>query len=87
MTWLAWLAVIVLVIAALAVKAGRGGVIVFRGGTPGRTDSAKRAQQPETPERMLACERCGLHVPESEAVHRYGSAFCCHDHSLWHFPG
>ncbi|MGL1834224.1 PP0621 family protein [Rhodocyclaceae bacterium SMB388] len=34
----------------------------------------------ETPERMLSCAHCGLHVPESEGVREDGRFFCSEDH-------
>jgi uncharacterized protein len=33
-----------------------------------------------TPERMLSCAHCGLHVPESEGVQEEGRFFCSEDH-------
>lgn len=33
------------------------------------------------PERMLACRQCGLHVPESEGVHRGEAFYCCDAHA------
>lgn len=30
--------------------------------------------------RMVACARCGTHVPESEAVRADGRAYCCEEH-------
>jgi len=37
--------------------------------------------QDPTPEAMLQCKVCGLHVPASEAVFDAGgSAFCCEEH-------
>ncbi len=32
-------------------------------------------------EEMVACARCGLHVPESEAVERDGRHYCCEEHA------
>nr|WP_281357684.1 PP0621 family protein [Aromatoleum diolicum] len=32
------------------------------------------------PERMLGCEHCGLHVPESEGVRDGDAFFCCDEH-------
>ncbi len=45
----------------------------------GRGDGSTRAEGEAgrgEPERMIGCARCGLHVPESEAV-REGDAFYC----------
>ncbi|MDR1423068.1 MAG: hypothetical protein LBI92_00415 [Azoarcus sp.] len=33
-------------------------------------------------ERMLACELCGVHVPESEGVRAGGGFYCCEAHRL-----
>lgn len=32
------------------------------------------------PERVLACERCGVHVPESEGIVVAGHFYCCDEH-------
>jgi len=46
--------------------------------TPGATDRQKAS------EHMLACQRCGLHVPESEGVTQAGQFFCCDAHARGH---
>lgn len=33
-----------------------------------------------TPERMVRCDQCGVHVPESEAFFHKQHAFCSQDH-------
>ncbi len=40
------------------------------------------AEQPQArlTERVVACEHCGLHVPESEGVHAGEHFFCCDEH-------
>jgi ribosomal protein S26 len=30
---------------------------------------------------MIACDRCGLHVPEDEAIHRNGKHYCSEEHA------
>lgn len=30
---------------------------------------------------MRRCARCGLHIPETEAVQRDGEYFCCREHA------
>ena len=35
---------------------------------------------PEPPERMVACQRCGPNLPQSEALESEGKFFCCEDH-------
>jgi uncharacterized protein len=32
------------------------------------------------PEPMVACARCGLHVPRSESVEAAGRHYCCPEH-------
>jgi len=32
------------------------------------------------PERMVACARCGVHLPESEALKGDGERFCSEEH-------
>jgi len=32
------------------------------------------------PERMVACARCGVHLPESEALEGDGGRFCSEEH-------
>lgn len=32
------------------------------------------------PERMLACDHCGVHIPESEGVRGEDGFFCCDEH-------
>ncbi len=47
-----------------------------------RRDGTTAAMRPHTrtPERMLACEYCKVHVPEGEGVHDDGHFFCCDEH-------
>lgn len=45
-----------------------------------RKDSA-RANATRMPEDMVACARCGVNLPKSEAHRIQGSFFCCKDHS------
>lgn len=37
-------------------------------------------RQSDAYQRMIACERCGLHVPAEEAISRAGVSYCCRDH-------
>lgn len=41
----------------------------------GRTASAARDG-----EKMVACQTCGLNLPQSEAVVEDGRAYCCEEH-------
>lgn len=54
--------------------------LVFRG----VRRSARRqeqAEKPQAPERMVACARCGVHLPESEAIEGDGGRrFCSEEH-------
>ncbi|WP_227816598.1 PP0621 family protein [Nitrogeniibacter aestuarii] len=45
--------------------------------------SRPRASSKQAPnaERMLACHRCGLHVPESEGVTQREHFYCCDAHA------
>lgn len=35
-----------------------------------------------TPEDMVACSRCGVNLPKSEAFQSQGRFFCCKDHGV-----
>jgi uncharacterized protein len=45
----------------------------------GRGGAAGQGRR-QTPERMLACDHCGVHVPESEGVRQAGGFFCSEEH-------
>jgi uncharacterized protein len=34
-----------------------------------------------TPQAMVRCNRCGIHLPRNEAFHRAGQAYCSADHA------
>lgn len=40
----------------------------------------EQVSQQQGPERMVACARCGVHLPESEAVQAEGRHFCSEEH-------
>lgn len=40
----------------------------------------RREREPAPSERMLACARCGLHLPESEGLHDHDGFYCCEEH-------
>ena len=44
------------------------------------TPSVTRQNKPRV-ENMVACEKCGLHVPENEAVTRNGKFYCSEEHA------
>jgi len=46
---------------------------------PRRRDGADR-RPPAAPESMVACARCGLHIPASESVEAAGRHYCCQEH-------
>lgn len=37
-------------------------------------------EKPGKIDRMVRCEKCGLHVPEHEAIQQQGRYFCCKAH-------
>lgn len=41
---------------------------------------AKPAAKKRLAERMLACDHCGVHIPESEGVRGETGFFCCDEH-------
>ncbi|RTZ72063.1 MAG: hypothetical protein DSZ00_07910 [Gammaproteobacteria bacterium] len=45
--------------------------------------SSAPVDKPTTPpvENMVACEKCGLHVPEKEAIVRDGRHYCSEEHA------
>jgi len=43
---------------------------------------AGRRRRIRSPERMVRCEHCDVHVPASEAVERGGHVFCGEAHAL-----
>lgn len=47
------------------------------GGARGRHEPGARAI---TPERMVECAHCGVHIPESEGVREGGHFFCSDEH-------
>lgn len=34
-----------------------------------------------TPQAMVRCNRCGIHLPKNEAFHRAGQTYCSVDHA------
>ncbi|MDR2240250.1 MAG: hypothetical protein LBE33_07405 [Zoogloeaceae bacterium] len=39
-----------------------------------------KERQPRSPERMVACAHCGVHLPESEAIEGEDGQFCSEEH-------
>jgi uncharacterized protein len=67
-----WLFLILLLLVVyLAVKAGHRAARAKEA----RANSAALAAQT-----MVACKRCGLHLPKEEALEVDGRFYCCQDH-------
>ncbi|MCZ4304309.1 PP0621 family protein [Zoogloeaceae bacterium G21618-S1] len=47
----------------------------------GSRPGAQRGGETQASTRMLSCQRCGVHVPESEGVRYGGEFFCCEAHA------
>lgn len=45
-----------------------------------RPGSATKAGEEPTPQVMVSCARCGLHVPRQEALPLGDRYFCCEEH-------
>lgn len=43
-------------------------------------DKLPDRQKTDKISRMVRCEKCGLHVPEHEAIQHQGHYFCCKAH-------
>ncbi|MFN4116977.1 MAG: PP0621 family protein [Inhella sp.] len=41
---------------------------------------APRPAEPASPEAMLRCSECGLHLPASQVLPGRGGVFCSHEH-------
>jgi uncharacterized protein len=50
-------------------------------GQTGRASGREAPRQVDGGEKMLSCQRCGIHVPESEGVQRGGQFYCCDAHA------
>jgi uncharacterized protein len=93
MTWLMWLLFFVLVIVAIMARIKRSARIIifrsederFRAGKSGAGEDDRRQVhgfRSSNVEQMVACARCGVYVPASEAVFRTGKVYCCEEHSI-----
>jgi uncharacterized protein len=47
---------------------------------PSRDEGPPRHRAGSAAEPMVACARCGLHVPRSESVEADGRHYCCAEH-------
>lgn len=54
--------------------------LFFKGFQRNATRRDGREGGPRAPERMVACARCGVHLPESEALEDAGRRYCCEEH-------
>lgn len=52
---------------------------------PAKPVKAPRTEAP--PERMVACARCGVLIPESDSLAEGGSYYCCEAHRRPSEPG
>lgn len=48
----------------------------------GRQKNAVNKKSPplRTPQAMVSCARCGLHIPQAESVQGRDGVYCCHLH-------
>lgn len=35
---------------------------------------------PKTPQEMVSCTHCGVHIPQAESVQGRDGVYCCHAH-------
>lgn len=55
--------------------------LLFKGLQRAAARRQGKAQPPLAPERMVACARCGVHLPESESLEGdAGGRFCSEEH-------
>lgn len=54
--------------------------LVFKGFRRSAARRGEQAQRPQAPERMVACARCGVHLPVSESLEGEGGRFCSEEH-------
>jgi uncharacterized protein len=45
-----------------------------------RRDQAPPPARPQVPQAMVACDHCGTHLPETEAVKGDRGVYCCQEH-------
>jgi len=54
--------------------------LVLKGFQRPPSSRPKTGRKARAPERMVACARCGINVPESEAIAGNGGPFCSEEH-------
>ena len=74
--------ILLFALAMIAVYLVRGALQKHAASRSAREDSRR-----EDAERMVACEHCGLHIPESESVRSDDATFCCAEHLRLHRDG
>lgn len=63
----------------VVVAVGWGAWSMIRLSQRKREQVERRAEKRE-PERIVACAKCGVHLPASEALHRGDAYYCCAEH-------
>ncbi|RID98338.1 PP0621 family protein [Simplicispira hankyongi] len=54
--------------------------MVWRGKRVESRKAPRQSAQLPAPQEMLACARCGVHVPRSDAWLSDGRSYCCAEH-------
>jgi len=57
-------------------------LVVYLAVKAARRTSRAKADTPRIAEDMVACGRCGVNLPKSEAIESQGRFFCCKDHGV-----
>ena len=47
-------------------------------------DAAPKRKEPARPMPMIACDQCGTHLPQNEAVQGNRGRYCCQEHRRQH---
>ena len=55
-------------------------LVVYLAVKAARRKERAKARSLRLPEDMVACGRCGVNLPKSEAFQSQGRFFCCKDH-------
>jgi len=56
------------------------GVGMWRSNRLPKKDAVRKAPVPDTPQDMIACKLCSLHVPRAEAVQGQLGLYCGNEH-------
>jgi uncharacterized protein len=70
--------ILLFILALVAIWWVRRALNRARGGDKHADGGRRRAL--DEPERMVGCDHCGVHVPESEGVRDGEAFFCCDEH-------